>query len=210
MDQYINRKYQAPDKAFRKGLSLFERFPDEESATQWIESIRWENGERQCPHCESKNTYEVKSRKPLPYRCRCCKKYFTVRMGMVLAESPVPLRKWAIAIYLVTTNLKGVSSMKLHRELDVSQPTAWFMLHRIREALRSRHDSLFADIVEVDETYMGGLEKNKHESNKLKQGRGAVGQTAVVGVKDRKSRKVKANVIQDTKRETLHGLSKTM
>ena len=100
--------------------------------------------------------------------------------------------------------------MKLHRELDVLQPTAWFMLHRIREALRSSHDSLFADIVEVDETYMGGLEKNKHESNRLKQRRGAIGKTAVVGVKDRKSRKVKAKVIQDTKRETLHGLSKTM
>ena len=135
----MRRKYKAPGKAYRKGISLieiFEKFPDEKSAIKWIESIRWKNGERECPHSESNNTYDVKSGKPLPYRCLSCKKYFTVRMGTVLAESPIPLRKWAIAVYLVATNLKGVSSMKLHRDLDVSQPTAWFMLHRMREALK--------------------------------------------------------------------------
>ena len=144
-------------------LMIIEKFPNEESATKWIESIRWKDGERQCPHCESQNTYQVKSGKTLPYRCRACKKYFTVRLGTILSESPIPLRKWVIAIHLVTTNLKGVSSMKLHRDLDVSQLTAWFMLHRIREALNS-HDGMLTGMIEVDEAYIGGLEKNKQKS----------------------------------------------
>ena len=203
----MSSSYKAPGKAYRKGISLvelFEKFPDEDSATKWIESIRWRDGKRQCPHCESKNTYEVKSKKPLPYRCRNCKKYFTVRMGTMFAESPLPLRKWAIAIYLVTTNLKGVSSMKLHRDLDVSQPTAWFMLRRIREAF-AKKDGVSSGTVEVDETYVDSKKSNKYESKKLHSGRGTIGKPAVLRIKDRDTNKVKAKVIEFSKRSTLHG-----
>ena len=112
-------------------------------------------------------------------------------MGSILEESRLPLRKWAIAIYLETTNLKGVSSMKLHRDIRVSQKTAWFMLHRIREAWKQELGDRFEGPVEIDETFVGGKARNMH-AHKRKQvikGRGAVGKTAVVGAKDRERRR---------------------
>ena len=105
---------------------------------------------------------------------------------------------------MLTTNLKGVSSMRLHRELGIRQPHAWHMEHRIREAWNLDAPKLEGS-VEVDETYIGGKESNKHASKKLLEGRGAIGKAAVVGVKDRKSKKVKANVVKKTDRKTLHG-----
>ena len=116
--------------------------------------------------------------------------------------SLLPLRKWAFAIYLHLTSLKGVSSMKLHRDIGVTQKTAWFMLQRIREAWES-DDWPFTGPIEIDETYMGGRERNKHKSRKLKAGRGTVGKTAVVGAKDRKTNKVRAKVTKNTDAKTL-------
>ena len=198
----------APGKAHREGLTLVElmdMFPTEEAATKWFESVVWPDG-RYCGKCGSDNTREVKNAKPMPYWCTDCRSYFSVRTGTPIARSNVPLRKWAIAIYLCLSSLKSVSSMKLHRDIGVSQPTAWFMLHRIREAWAGDDDDQLDGPAEIDETYFGGKRENMPlAKRKTLTGRGAVGKTAVIGVKDRDSGELRAEVVQNTDGETLKG-----
>ncbi len=195
----------APGKAHRKGISIFElteRFPDEASAEKWFEQMRW-HGHRHCPHCGNTETKETKSRKPMPYWCGGCRSYFSVRTGTPLQHSRLPLRKWVFGIYLYVTHLKGVSSLKLHRDLKITQKTAWFMLHRLREAWGdSGIDGMMGPgPVEADETYVGGRRKNMSKSKRKElagTGRGGAGKAAVVGVKDRATKKVRAKVVQHT------------
>ena len=194
-------------KSYREGITvmqLLEMFPDENTATEWFEHTFW-GSDRYCGHCGSNNTHDVPNRKPMPYRCRDCRKYFSVRTGTPLAHSNVNLRKWVVAIYLEITSLKSVSSKKLGRDVGVRQPTAWFMLHRIREAWSgSDGNPPFTGPVEVDETYVGGKRRNMStEKRKALTGRGPVGKVAVAGIKDRTTNRVQAAVIPDTKSETL-------
>ena len=155
-------------KIHREGLTLtqlFEMFPDEPAAATWFEETVWPNG-RHCPKCGSVETREVKNAKPMPYWCKGCRSYFSVRTGTPLAHSNVPMRKWAIAIYVCLTSLKSVSSMKLSRDIGVKQATAWFMLHRIREAWGEDEDDDFDGPVGVDECYVGGERKNKSNAER--------------------------------------------
>ena len=195
----------APGKAHREGVSIIElmdMFPDEATSTAWFESLVWPT-ERACGHCGSVSTREVPNAKPMPYWCKDCRSYFSVRTGTAISHSKIPMRKWALAIYLELTSLKGVSSMKLHRDINVSQKSAWFMLHRIREAWAAPHDGQFAGPVEVDESYFGGLEANKHESQRKHRPGGLSGKAPVIGVKDRESGQVRAQAIPNTEGGTL-------
>ena len=198
-------KKQGPGKAYRKGVTLMDvvkQFDTEEKAEAWFIEQRWPDGVR-CPFCDSEEVSPRPTRKPQPFRCRACRKDFSVKTGTVFHSSKIPLSKWAIGFYLYMTSLKGVSSMKLHRDLGITQKSAWHMAHRIREAMRAEGSPKFAGPVEADETYIGGLEKNKHEDKKLRAGRGAVGKAAVAGVKDRETNQVSAEAVERTDGQTL-------
>lgn len=196
----------APGKHYRKGMTLIQlqdKFPNDATAEQWFIDMRWPDGVH-CPACDSDNVQERKSRKPQPYRCRACRKDFSVKTGTLMQGSNLGYRVWALAFYLMSTGIKGTSSMKLHRDLGITQKTAWHLAHRIRETWADNTPS-FAGPVEVDEAYMGGKNANKHESKKIKNANGTVGKTAVVGMKDRKTNQVQAKVVEHTNQETLQG-----
>jgi len=181
-------------------FDFFKKFPDEKSCEDFIIKSRWPRG-IYCPHCGSYKLYRLEKQKR--FKCSGCLKQFSVRTGSVLAESKVSLQQWLLATWLLTTHRKGFSSVQLAKTIGVTQKTAWFLAHRIRESFKE-DGGLLDGTIECDETYIGGKEKNKHNSKKLKAGRGAVGKTAVMGIKERGGR-VKARMIKDTSSRTLQG-----
>lgn len=184
-------------------VELFRMFPDEASCRRWLEDARWQ-GTPVCPHCGGTERI-VPDKREGHYRHadKQCRKRFTVTTATCMHSTKRPLQDWIYAIYSVLTARKGVSAMQLSKELGVQYRTAWHMLHRIREAC-SRGDFTLREVVEADETHIGGLESNKHESKKLHAGRGAVGKETVAGIRQRGG-KVKARHVEATDAKTLIG-----
>ena len=202
----------APGKSHRKGLTFMQvadMFRDEDSARDWLAAQRWPDGPH-CPRCGSVNVQSGIKHRTMTHRCRECmtgksKTMFSLKTGTVMEGSNLKYRAWAIGVYLFTCNIKGVSSMRLHRELGISQKAAWFMLHRLRLTFEAETGP-FDGPVEVDETHIGGKRKNKPLAKRKElKGRGAVDMTTVAGAKDRDTNRVFARVVENTDRQTLQG-----
>ena len=177
-------KQKAPGKHYRVGISLMEMtemFPDDEAAEKWIAKVRWPDGPR-CPRCNSKNVQVGATHPSNPYRCRQCRKFFSVKTGTVMQNSNLGPKVWVWATYLLTTNLKGVSSMKFYRELKITQKTAWHFRLALGPPDQGELERLPRAVLGASRSgrdLRGGKEKNKHAKKKLHER--AVDGKAVVG-----------------------------
>ena len=183
-------------------FDFLKRTPDENAARDYLISARWANGIT-CVHCGHGEVWKVNGGKILA--CKSCRQRFTVRTGTVMEESKIPLQKWIYAMYLMTVSRKGISSIQLGKEIGVTQKSAWFMAHRIRKSCVKK--GLLTRTFEADETYVGGEEKNKHESKRQHKGRGGVGKVIVFGAKSREG-ETRAHVIESVSAKDLHAAVK--
>lgn len=182
-------------KDFNSLIELFIAFPDEQSCINHLERLRWD-GIVVSPFDPTSKVYKCKYNK---YRCKNTGKYFNVKTNTLFDSSKIELRKWFAAIWLVTSHKKGISSLQLSRDIDVTQKTAWFMLQRIRNCFGIENNDKLSNTVEVDETYIGGKNKNRHTNKRVtgSQGRSVKDKSPVLGMVERKGKLV-AKVVKNT------------
>ena len=188
-------------------MKLLRLFSTEEKAKQWLMKELW-NNQIQCPKCQSCNIQHDAKHSSMPYRCRDCpnKTKFSIKTGSVMEGSKLSYQTWAVAIYLVTNNTKGISSVRLAKELGITQKSAWFLLQRIRLGFEIKKEKL-KGTMEVDETYLGGKRKNMSlkKRKELRQlGRGVAGKIPIIGMKCRETNQIMACSVEHTDRETPH------
>lgn len=178
-------------------------FADLDVATEYVARLRWPDGPV-CPRCGlvDEKHYYLKTRRV--WKCRDCKKQFSVKVGTIFEDSPIGLDKWLAAIWMIANCKNGVSSYEIHRAIGVTQKTAWFMMHRIRLAMQTGTFEKLSGEVEADETFIGGKARNMHKDRRKEKvtGRGASGKVAVMGLLERHG-EVRTRVVPDTKSRTL-------
>lgn len=168
--------------------------------------IRWPDGVK-CPTCGSKEVYFLESRRVWKCKAKHAKQQFSAKVGTVFEDSPIGLDKWFAAVWMVANCKNGVSSYEIHRALKVTQKTAWFMDHRIRLAMQTGSFETVSGEFEVDESFIGGLARNMHKNKKAKiTGTGGAGKAIVMGLLDRKTKKIRLRHVANTQRETLQGV----
>ncbi len=192
-------------RKFTNLIELVTYFKDEKVCNKYLEKIRWDKNNYTCPYegCGHDKVFKYSNGKT--YKCAKCQKQFSIRVGTIFEDSKISLKKWFAAIYLITTNKKGISSLQLSKDIGVTQKTAWFMSHRVRKALGlHQSDDKLEGICEADETYVGGLEKNKHFDKKIKgtQGRSTKTKIIVAGVVQRGG-ELRAKMLEATNIKTL-------
>ena len=180
-------------------------FADSARSFEFMMAIRWPDSVARCPHCESTNAGFLSTRRV--WKCRDCRKQFSVKVGTIFEDSPLKLETWLPAVWVIVNAKNGVSSCELARALGVTQKTGWFMLQRIRLAMQNGSFAKHTGQVEVDETFIGGKARNMHKGKRKVNGTGPVAMTAVQGLLERTTRKrgsqVRAMVIPDRQKATL-------
>ncbi len=181
-------------------LEAIRYFSDLDVANDFVSKLRWPDGPV-CPHCGGKEHSFISTRRL--WKCKSCKRQFSIKVGTIFEDSALGLDKWLPAIWLAANSKNGISSHELARALGTTQKSAWFMLHRIRLAMQTGSFDKLSGEIEADETYVGGLAKFQHERKRKHVGTGGVGKAVVMGLLEREGR-VRARVVPDTRKRTLH------